>query len=154
MAATSTIYIKVSQYILSVDECMEPLGLENNAIKNDQMKASSAWNHEHSKYGAHRARLNISSWPQGWTASEEDRFPWLQISLKDDYVVTQVATQGFGGALNQWVKSYKLTWMDDNRNWFDYYVPRKIGVSEWRIKVFIRSILSIEKDIILTCNDI
>ncbi|KAK3736523.1 hypothetical protein QZH41_009404, partial [Actinostola sp. cb2023] len=128
--------LRIELYGCTFGDCIEPLGLANGAIKDNQLKASSAWNHEHSKYGANRARLNITSWPQGWTASEQDRFPWLQINLQDDYVVTQVATQGFGGALNQWVKSYKLTWMDDNRNWRDYYVPRKVGVSEWRIKRF------------------
>lgn len=64
----------------------------------------------------------------------EDNFPWLQVNLQDDVVITQVATQGFGGSLRQWVKSYKLTFVDDRRVWRDYYVPRKVG-SKWRIKV-------------------
>lgn len=114
---------------------MEPLGLSNGAIKDNQLQASSAWNHEPTIYGAHRARLNITSRPQGWTANKLDRFPWLQVNLQGDYIITKVATQGYGGALNQWVKSYKLTWMDDNRSWHEYYVPRTVGESEWRTKV-------------------
>lgn len=104
------------------DDCIEPLGLANGAIKGNQLKASSSWNHKPSKHGADRARLNITSWPQGWTASEDDTSPWLQVSLQDNVVITQIATQGFGGSLRQWVKSYKLTFMDDKRVWQDYYV--------------------------------
>lgn len=59
------------------------------------------------------------------------------MNLQEDFIVTQVATQGFGGALRQWVKSYKLAFMDDKRNWRDYYVPRTVGESEWRIKVIL-----------------
>lgn len=117
------------------DDCIEPLGLGNGAIKDNQLKASSAWNHEHIRYGAHRARLNITSWPQGWTANKDDNSPWLQVNLQDDFIITQVATQGFGGSLRQWVKSYKLTFIDDKRVWRDYYVPRTVGESDWRIKV-------------------
>jgi hypothetical protein len=124
------------------DDCIEPLGLSNGAINNNQLRASSVWNNEHGKYGASRARLNITSWPQGWIASEEDRSPWLQVKLRDDYIVTQVATQGFGGALDQWVKTYKLTWLDGTRNWQDYYVKRNNGVPEWKVKVTIDLVYS------------
>lgn len=120
---------------------MKPLGMSNGAIKDNQLRVSSAWINQHGRYGASRARLNITAWPQGWIAGENDQAPWLQIKLKDEYIVTQIATQGFGGALDQWVKAYKLTWLDDKRKWQDYQVKRKSRVSEWKIKVTMQILL-------------
>ena len=75
------------------------------------MSASSAFDNDYATFGAHRARLNLTSWPAGYRANTEtiDYFPWLKINLDQEMVITGIAIQGFGNAsLNLWVKSYKV----------------------------------------------
>ena len=75
------------------------------------MSASSVYDDDFGTFGAHRARLNLTSWPAGYRANREtiDYFPWLKINLDQDMVITGIATQGFGNAsLNEWVTSYMV----------------------------------------------
>ena len=75
------------------------------------MSASSAYDERYATFGAHRARLNLTSWPAGYRANKETigYFPWLKINLDQDMVITGIATQGFGNAsLNEWVTSYMV----------------------------------------------
>lgn len=118
-------------------ECMEPLGLTSGLIKDEQLKASSAWSEDQGKFGAQRARLNLTEWPQGWTANVEDKAPWLEVDLRDDIVITQVATQGHGGTVDQWVKSYWMSWENDEGQWLNYSVPHRHRNSavNWKTKV-------------------
>ena len=73
------------------------------------MSASSTYDDDFATFGAHRARLNLTSWPAGYRANKEkiDFFPWLKINLDQDTVITGIATQGFGNvSLNEWVTNY------------------------------------------------
>ena len=76
------------------------------------MSASSAYDDDFAMFGAHRARLNLTSWPAGYRANKEKigSFPWLMIILDHDMVITGIATQGLGNAssLNEWVTSYMV----------------------------------------------
>ena len=75
------------------------------------MSAPSAYDDDFATFGAHRARLNLTSWPAGYRANKEKIgfFPWLKISLDKDMVITGIATQGFGNvSLNEWVTSYMV----------------------------------------------
>lgn len=81
------------------------------------MSASSAYDERFATFGAHRARLNLTSWPAGYRANKETigYFPWLKVNLDQDMVITGIATQGFGNAsLNEWVTSYMVFY--DKRN--------------------------------------
>ena len=75
------------------------------------MSASSAYDDRFATFGAHRARLNLTSWPAGYRANKETigYFPWLKINLDQDMVITGIATQGFGNvSLNEWVTRYMV----------------------------------------------
>ena len=75
------------------------------------MFASSVYDNDYATFGAHRARLNLTSWPAGYRANTEmiDYFPWLKINLGQEMVITGIATQGCGNAsLNVWLESYKV----------------------------------------------
>lgn len=75
------------------------------------MSAPSAYDDDFATFGAHRARLNLTSWPAGYRANKDKIgfFPWLKINLDQDMVITRIATQGFGNvSLNEWVTSYMV----------------------------------------------
>ncbi|XP_048586390.1 uncharacterized protein LOC5504315 isoform X1 [Nematostella vectensis] len=101
------------------DKCEDPLGIEEGIIEDAQMTASSAWNNNFKRYGAHRARINLESWPAGWNAKRFDPDPWLQIDLGSVKTVTSVATQGLGhGNHDEWVKTYRVSTSLDGETWF------------------------------------
>ena len=92
----------------AVSGCRSALGIEDGAISDQQITASSAAS---SAY-AYRGRLNsqnTESQSGAWSASVTDENQWLQIDLGGSYytMVTRVATQGRNG-LPEWVTKYKL----------------------------------------------
>lgn len=114
------------------------MGLENGNVKDGQLAASSAWSNDPKKFGAQRARLNLNRWPSGWTANAKDLSPWLQVNLNDPFIVTRVATQGYGGASDQWVESYRMSWKNGEGMWRNYSIPhRRLSTSkvQWKTKV-------------------
>ena len=127
-------------FLSYADECQEPLGIEDpDIIEDGQLTASSAWEDDHDKFGAQRGRLNLNRWPQGWTASVEDRSPWFQVNLKHPFIITRVATQGYGGSVDQWVEKYRVSWKSEEEVWRNYSVPRQVKTSAvlWKNKVII-----------------
>ena len=127
-------------FLLYADECQEPLGIEDpDIIEDEQLTASSAWEDDHDKFGAQRGRLNLNRWPQGWTASVEDRSPWFQVNLKHPFIITQLATQGYGGSVDQWVEKYRVSWKSEEEVWRNYSIPRHVKTSAvlWKNKVII-----------------
>lgn len=93
-----------------------PLGLENNLITDKQLSAFSAFKNDSSTYGAHRARLNLNSWPPGYRALKDthsNSLPWIRIDLGRQLVVTEIATQGFGNtSVAEWVTGFRLMYAD------------------------------------------
>ena len=127
-------------FLSYADECQEPLGIEDpDIIEDGQLTASSAWEDDHDKFGAQRGRLNLNRWPQGWTASVEDRSPWFQVNLKHPFIITRMATQGYGGSVDQWVEKYRVSWKSEEEDWRNYSVPRQVKTSAvlWKNKVII-----------------
>lgn len=91
--------------------------MEKGLISDAQLTASSAWNNNPKRYGAHRARLNLDTWPAGWSTKKFDPKPWLQIDLGAHKMVTGVATQGLGKSVGEWVKTYRVGYSDDGVKW-------------------------------------
>ena len=88
--------------------------MENGAILDEQITASSQWNFNHAPF---QGRLHFQG---SWNAGTNDLHQWLQVDLGSQYTkVTSVATQGRND-LAQWVTKYKLTCSDDGVN-FQYY---------------------------------
>ena len=94
--------------------------MENGAIPDGHVSASSQWNANHA---ARQGRLNFQAVPGkagSWSARRNDANQWLQIDLANEFTrVTLVATQGRNG-YSQWVTKYKLQYSNDGVN-FQYY---------------------------------
>ena len=100
--------------------------MENGAISDKQIIASSEWNEKHS---ANMGRLHFNGGALGkasaWFSLTKDADQWLQIdlfSLGNKYTrITGVATQGRRNEnYQQWVSKYKLQYSNDGVN-FGYY---------------------------------
>ena len=102
-------------------ECQEALGMENGAISDGQISASS----RHSDVTrASRARLFLDRaiyQGGGWAAQTNDGNQWLQVDLNSHCRVTGVATQGRNiENWYQWVTNYKLQYKDDSGSFQSY----------------------------------
>ena len=102
--------------------------MENGAIPNNRISASSVWAANHA---ASQGRLNFHEtiFKSGaWAARTNDYNQWLQIDLSTpDGTVTRVATQGRNynvhwppGPHSQWVTKYTLQYSDDCVSFQDY----------------------------------
>ncbi|XP_022807964.1 uncharacterized protein LOC111344965 [Stylophora pistillata] len=101
-------------------DCQNPLGMENGAIPDEQITASSRWDAHHAPPQG-RLHFKPSGVKQGsWSAGVNDGNQWLQVDLGSQYMkVTGVATQG-RNARPQWVTKYKLQYSEDGIS-FQYY---------------------------------
>ena len=108
-------------FLCQFSECQEALGMEDGAISDAQISASSQWDANHA---AKQGRLHfqaVSGKAGSWSAQFNDLNQWLQIDLGNQHAkVTRVATQGRNAAYSQWVTKYKLQYSDDGVN-FQYY---------------------------------
>ena len=117
-----TIKIFSFTQIVSTDPCNIPLGLKNGLVKDEQFSSFSAYNDDFATYGAHRARLNLTTWPQGYRARYKfsEKPPWIKIDLRKELVITGIATQGYGDpSVAEWVTSYRLMYAD--KQGFHYF---------------------------------
>lgn len=64
----------------------------------------------------------------GWSPMLTDKYPWLQVDLRDRMEVTAVATQGRHGS-SDWVSGYMLLFSDTGRVWKQYRQEDSVGVS-------------------------
>ena len=78
-----------------------------------------------SDLSAFHARLGNK---KAWIPSSNDQHPWIQVNLQYRRNLTAIVTQGFNGSF---VKSYYVSYGDDENIWMNYTVQGKI-------KVFIR----------------
>ncbi len=102
-----------SLYVKSLD-CHGALGLENGAIPDGQLSASTEWD---AILSIPQGRLGS---PRSWSARTNDVNQWYQVDLASKYTkLTGVGTQGRGDH-PQWVQKYKLQYSNDGVN-FQYY---------------------------------
>ena len=99
--------------------------MENFAILDGQISASSEWDSNHA---AIQGRLNFqatSSKNGSWSVGKIDPNPWLQVDLGIKSTrVTRIATQGRNGYA-QWVTKYKLQYSNDGVNFYYYWEGEK-----------------------------
>ena len=113
-----------------LEKCGDALGLESGEIKNKQLSSSSTWMGI-STFGPQHARLNNSKWPQGWSADITDQNPWLKVTFQSDYVITDIATQGYGNPVfSEWIESYYLLWLDSKAGEVYYHEDGKVKVGD------------------------
>ena len=111
-------------------ECEVPLGMENGAISDGQISASTqAINHL-----AIQGRLHFKAngaMAGCWSAVNSDVNQWLQVDLSNRFAnVTGVATQG-RNAHSEWVTKYNLQYSDDGLN-LVYYTEKGLDVKQVR----------------------
>ena len=95
--------------------------MENGAISDAQISASSQWNAIHP---ARNARLNFKrQGAYGWTTLRNDQTQWLQVDLGNFSTVTGIATQGSPDRNKQWVTQYILQYSDDGVTIHFYMEP-------------------------------
>ena len=93
--------------------------MENGAISDAQISASSQWDGNH---GPHRARLNRKQEGNkkgAWSSLKNDIYQWLQVDLGTYTTVTRIATQGRSD-MSQWVTKYRLQYSEDGVNFHLY----------------------------------
>lgn len=90
----------------------EPLGMENGAIPDENITASSS----SGPAPPYLARLNG---PMAWCAGKADDC-FLQVDLGSMHLLCAVATQGNPGGNRDYVKRYKLLSSTDGQNWDTY----------------------------------
>ncbi|XP_078357060.1 uncharacterized protein LOC144641914 [Oculina patagonica] len=96
-------------------KCQKAFGMENGAISDGQIRASSWFGARHAAYQGRLHRVAGC-----WAAYGNDANQWLQVHLgSDNTEVTRVATQGRSD-YPQWVTKYKLQYSKDGMN-FPYY---------------------------------
>ena len=102
-------------------DCQEALGMENGAILDGQITASSQWD---DNYAPFQGRLHFQATANkvgSWSAASNDPSQWLQVDLGSQFAkVTRVSTQGRNGCCKQWVLSYKLQYGNDGVNFHCY----------------------------------
>ena len=104
--------------------------MENKAITDRQIGASTEWNVNYSPSGSRLNTVKKGNKYGAWTARKNDNNPFLQIELGDNKTkVTRIATQG-SSDWDEWVKTYKLQYSDDGVN-FQYY--REQGQTEDKV---------------------
>ena len=100
--------------------CSRPLGMENRAIRDAQITASSQFNANH---GPSNGRLNFKAGggkTGAWSARTNDVNQYLQVDFGHRTKVTEIETQGREDCCNQWVKSYTVSYSNDNNNYQPY----------------------------------
>ena len=96
--------------------CIQPLGMENGQIKDDQITASTFFLH----YEPFEGRLNAKG-GRAWHAEYTHDKEYLQIDFRREVNITAVATQGQLSSTQEfYVKAYKLDMSDDGKTWNEY----------------------------------
>ena len=107
--------------------CPTPaVGMAKGSIPDKDITASSELDSDSS---ASNARLGNT---KAWIPSSNDPHPWIQVNLQYRRNLTAIVTQGFNGSF---VKSYYVSYGDDENNWMSYTVQGKIRVN--KIKLFV-----------------
>lgn len=118
--------------------------MENGAISDLQISASSQWDAHHAPPQG-RLHFKRSGVKRGsWSARVNDGDQWLQVDLGSQYTkVTGVATQGRNGH-PQWVKKYKLQYSEDGVS-FQYYKEPEYTEEKvsWTLHIAIKIQLSL-----------
>ncbi|XP_033113765.1 lactadherin-like [Anneissia japonica] len=94
----------------SKELCIDPLGVEDGTIPDEQLSASSEYS---SNCLAHRGRLNTEAGAGAWCSKTSDQYQWIQVDLGKLHKVQGVITQGRNNQRLQWVTSYEIFYSVD-----------------------------------------
>ena len=103
--------------------------MENQAISDAQVTASSQMDDTNSAREARLHSKSIGNQRGGWVALKNDLNQWLQVDLGTFTRITRVATQGRDG-YDQWVTKYRLQYSDDGDIFHSFKV---LGVNSAKV---------------------
>ncbi len=92
--------------------------METNAIRDNDITASSELKADH---GARNARLNQLSQSDrigAWSAEMSDTEQWIQVNLTESQLVRGVMTQGRADC-DEWVTKYTVQYSNDSVTWYN-----------------------------------
>ena len=90
--------------------------MENGGIPDSRITASSVYL-DRTKFQPRAGRLNKLG--SAWCSNSRQRGEWLKIDLARKMIVTNIATQGRPDT-NTWVRSYKISFSQDDHKWEVY----------------------------------
>ena len=92
-------------------ECEDPLNSAGGPIKDDQIRASSVKDHV-AHYVGRKHR-------EAWCPRDDDRSPYLEISLGKQYQITSIITKG-SLADRAYVRSYEVHYNSTTSGWIAF----------------------------------
>lgn len=99
--------------------------MASGKIQDEQITVSSVYNNEFATYGAHRARLNLTSWPPGFRADPNEGGGWIKVDLTKEMVITAISTQGYGDdTIQEWVSKYMVMYSNEGED-YSYFKDLK-----------------------------
>ncbi|XP_061454964.1 coagulation factor VIII isoform X2 [Rhineura floridana] len=101
-----------------LNSCSMPLGMESNAISNEQISASSYVNSVFSTWSPPLARLNLNGRVNAWRPKVDSSAEWLQVKFQKTMKVMGVVTQGAKAAFTKmFVREFSLSSSLDGERW-------------------------------------
>ncbi|KAL9951076.1 hypothetical protein ACROYT_G043672 [Oculina patagonica] len=93
-------------------ECVEPLGMQNGDIKDNQITATSSRSADLPHYG----RLHNNKY---WCAAKKSKNEYIQVDLGQVKTLNKILIQGRGNRYD-WVTGFFLYYSDDGQRWTGY----------------------------------
>ncbi|XP_068125921.1 coagulation factor V [Hyperolius riggenbachi] len=104
-----------------IQGCSSSLGMENNAISDNQITASSYKSSWFSSWLPSLARLNKAGSVNAWQAKSNNNQQWLQIDFLTVKKITGITTQGARQFTSEmYVQSYSIQYSDNGKTWKAY----------------------------------
>lgn len=112
-----------------LNSCSMPLGMENNAILDAQITASSYFSNMFATWSPSHARLHLQGRANAWRPQVNNANQWLQVDFKKTMKVTGITTQGVKSLLtSMYVKEFVLSSSQDGHNWTLFLQNGKVKV--------------------------
>ncbi|KAK9877948.1 hypothetical protein WA026_020169 [Henosepilachna vigintioctopunctata] len=122
-------------------QCIAPLGMENRAIRDEDITASSSF--DSANVGPRHARIRTELNSGAWCPLKQATFEpeeWIQIDLKTVHMITATGTQGrFGNGQGvEFAEAYMLEyWRPRLNRWVRYHNSRGDEVLEGNINTYL-----------------
>ena len=109
---------KVVQYSCFISACVDPLGMEDRRIQDNQITSSTAYNANHAAYYARLNRPASDGTIGAWCTADVDSSPWIQVDLGVSKNVSGIVLQGRAD-YDRWVTKYMVNYSDDGISWLN-----------------------------------
>uniref|UniRef100_A0A8C3VL27 F5/8 type C domain-containing protein n=1 Tax=Catagonus wagneri TaxID=51154 RepID=A0A8C3VL27_9CETA len=101
-----------------LNSCSMPLGMENKAISDTQITASSHLSNIFATWSPSQARLHLQGRTNAWRPQVSNAKEWLQVDFQRTVKVTGISTQGAKSLLtSMYVKEFLVSSSQDGRRW-------------------------------------